>query len=319
MTTPLKSTIKRILLFIAVILLIGFAGIQFIRPEIKNTAATADIDAPADVKAIIERACYDCHSNATDLRWYDKIAPVYWKVAEHVRDGRMVLNFSTWKDLPAAAQKGLLWESINQIEAGAMPIKSYEMVHSSAKISADELNILKKYVGSMAVHKPGDTALINTADKQYQQWQKGQTVIGKLPTALNGITYIPDYKNWQAISTTERFDNGTMRVIFGNDVAVKAIRENHIHPWPNGTIFAKAAWVQLEDKDGNVRPGAFAQIEYMIKDDQKYASTLGWGFARFKTPKMKPYGKNVMFANECVNCHSPLKNTDFVFTQPIKH
>jgi hypothetical protein len=111
-----------------------------------------------------------------------------------------------------------------------------------------------------------------------------------------------------------------MRVIFGNDVAVKAVRGNHIHPWPNGTIFAKVAWTQLEDKDGNVHPGAFLQVEYMIKDDQKYASTLGWGFARFKTPKMVPYGgKDALFTTECVSCHKPMKDEDFVFTLPVKH
>jgi len=110
-----------------------------------------------------------------------------------------------------------------------------------------------------------------------------------------------------------------MRVIFGNAIAVKAIRENNIHPWPDGATFAKVAWDQVEDKDGNVTTGAFKQVEFMIKDHEKYASTKGWGFARFKTPKMVPYGKTAMFATECVNCHRPLKDEDFVFTQPIKH
>ena len=56
----------------------------------------------------------------------------------------------------------------------------------------------------------------------------------------------------------------------------------------------------------------------MIKDANKYAGTKGWGFARFKTTKMAPYGKTAMFANECINCHRPEEKTDFVFTQPIK-
>jgi hypothetical protein len=201
-----------------------------------------------------------------------------------------------------------------------MPVKSYELVHSAAKVSSQDLAVLKKYVAGMApVSKPGDTAKLNAVNKQYQQWQKPKATVNNLPTALNGITYIPDYKNWQAISTTDRFDNGTMRVIFGNDVAVKAIKDNNISPWPNGTMFAKVAWDKIEDKEGNVTPGAFKQVEYMIKDDQKYTSTEGWGFARFKTPKMIPYGKTALFANECISCHRPQKDEDFVFTQPIKH
>ena len=57
---------------------------------------------------------------------------------------------------------------------------------------------------------------------------------------------LPDYKNWKAISSTDRFDNHTMREILGNDVAVKAIADGHINPWPDGTAFAKVAWQQSQ-------------------------------------------------------------------------
>jgi hypothetical protein len=296
-------------------ILIAFIALQFIRPKIDNPPVTGDFKAPPAVKSIVVRACYDCHSNETNLRWYDKISPIYWQVASHVNEGRRDLNFSSWDSLATADQKGKLWEAVNQIAAGAMPIKDYQLVHPSTKISPADLAILKNYLLSMVHSKPADTAKINTLNKQSQL----PVAFAKLPQAANGVTYIPDYKNWQPISTTERFDNGTMRVIFGNDVAVKAIHDNNIHPWPNGTIFAKVAWDQLQDKDGNVTTGAFKQIEYMIKDDKKYAATKGWGWARFKTPKMIPYGKNAMFTNECVNCHRPLKDEDFVFTMPIKN
>jgi hypothetical protein len=315
-----NSRIGKKLLFVLISLAGAFGVIQFIRPVIPNPRVTADIEAPATVQSIIKRACYDCHSNETNLRWYDKISPVYWQVAAHVRDGRKGLNFSNWKTMTRADQKAKLWEAVNQVIAGAMPLKSYELVHTNAKISPDDLAILKAYATSMtAKNKPGDTAKINAADGQHKKWKTGKATLSTIPVALNGIKVIPGYKNWQAISTTDRFDNGTMRVIFGNDIAIKAVQANNIHPWPNGSTFAKVAWEQVEDKDGNVKTGAFKQIEYMIKDDHKYASTLGWGFARFKTIKMIPYGKTVMFTTECVNCHRPQKDEDFVFTQPIKH
>ena len=315
-----SSLFKRKPVIIIAILLIGFLSIQFIRPQIINPPVKAEIEAPAEVKSILARACYDCHSNQTNLRWYDQISPVYWRVANHVSTGRKHLNFSDWKNLAPADQKAMLWEAVNQIAAGAMPIKDYELVHPSAAVSKSDLETLKKYVLSMSPKQiPGDTAKINAANKQYIHWQKAATASVKLPTALNGITYIPDYKNWETISSTERFDNGTMRVIFGNPIAIKAIREHHINPWPNGTTFAKVAWDQVTDKDGNVHTGAFKQVEYMIKDDKKYAATAGWGWARFKTDKLVPYGKTAMFTNECVSCHKPLSNTDFVFTSPIEH
>ncbi|XHR94376.1 heme-binding domain-containing protein [Mucilaginibacter sp. UC70_90] len=320
MKTNRKPLYQRKAFLIILILFAGFLCIQFVRPDVPNPPVTGDLEVPADVKAIIQRACYDCHSNNTNLRWYDKIVPIYWGVASHIKQGRADLNFSEWNKLAPADQKGKLWESVNQIIAGAMPLPGYTAVHTGAKVSAADLAVLKNYLASMVHSKPADTTVINAADRQYQYWQKNKTAVSKLPTAANGISYIPDYKNWQPISTTERFDNNTLRVIFGNDIAVKAIKENKIHPWPNGAIFAKVAWTQLQDKDGATHTGEFKQVEYMIKDDKKYASTYGWGWARFKTPKMVPYGgSNVMFTTECMNCHKPMAAEDFVFTQPIKH
>jgi hypothetical protein len=315
-----KNRFRRITLIILLILLILvaiFITIQFYHPEISNPVVTAEIKAPANVKAVIKRACYDCHSNETNLRWYDKIAPVYWQVAAHVRKGREGLNFSDWNKLAPADQKAKLWEAVNQVAAGAMPLKSYEVVHQTAKISADDLAVLQAYVLTFAPkNKAGDTVKANALNAQLQN----KTIAAHtLPVALNGITYLPDYKSWQVISSTDRFDNGTMRVIFGNAIAAKAISQNDIHPWPKGTAFAKVAWDQLEGKDGTVKTGAFKQVEFMIKDDKKYASTGGWGFARFKTPKLIPYGKTTVFATECINCHRPQKDEDFVFTQPIKY
>ncbi len=309
----MKKYLKWMVLAGAVI----FIGLQFFRPQLEHPPVTGDLKAPAQVKAIFKRACYDCHSNQTNLRWYDKVQPAYWQVAEHVREGRKGLNFSDWDKLSPADQKGKLWEAVNQIEQGAMPIKSYAIVHPDAKVSEQELSILKSYLAKMVHSKPNDTAKINARNAQLR------SVIGQqqqdLPKSSNGITYIPDYKDWQVISTSDRFDNGTMRIIYGNDVAVKAVKEHHINPWPNGTIFAKAAWDKLEDEKGNVTTGAFKQVEFMIKDTEKYRSTNGWGFARFKTPKLTPYGKDAMFTTECINCHKPMQANDLVFTFPIKN
>lgn len=310
-----RKTFRKILAALLVI----FIALQFVRPSIPQQPVTSDIQAPPEVKAILKRACYDCHSNETELRWFDQISPASWRVADHIKSGRAVLNFSEWDKLAASDRAGKLWESVNQVAAGAMPLKDYETIHRDAHITEKDLTILKDYLAATVKDQPNDTAKQNAAKQQYQNWIDGKMKSEHLPTTLNGITYMPDYKNWQAISTTDRFDNGTMRVIFGNDVAVKAIHDGKINPWPDGTIFAKVAWDQLEDKDGNVATGAFKQIEYMIKDSRKYADTHGWGFARFKTPQLIPYGKTATFTSECVGCHKPVADRDFVFTSPLKN
>ena len=303
---------------LAVFLLV-FGLLQVFRPALPNPPVTGDIDAPPEVKAILIRACYDCHSNQTDLRWYDKVMPVYWQVAHHVETGRQGLNFSTWTNLKPGEQKGKLWEAVNQVIAGAMPLRSYELVHPASKISPDDLAVLKAYASSLApLAKMPDTAARRELDEQ-QRKGTAWPVNAAVPVALNGIAFIPDYKNWLPISTTERFDNGTLRVILGNDIAVKAVKENKINPWPNGSMFAKVAWNQLVEDDSTIRSGAFEQVEFMVKDAQKYASTAGWGWARFKTTRMLPYGKTALFTSECVNCHQPVAGSDFVFTSPINH
>ena len=136
--------------------------------------------------------------------------------------------------------------------------------------------------------------------------------------APNGIAFPSDYKNWKPISSTERFDNNTIRQILGNDIAIKAIAENKINPWPDGATFAKIAWIEQTGADGVIRPGAFFQVEFMIRDSQKYANTLGWGWARWRGADLKPYGKDANFVDECVGCHRPLSDTNYVFTEPIR-
>jgi hypothetical protein len=301
-----------------VILLVVLTALQFIRPEIKDLPASGEIQAPPDVKALLKKACYDCHSNETKLGWADKISPIYWQVAKHVNTGRSHLNFSDWKRLSSADQNVKLWEAVNQAALGAMPVHDYAFVHPSANLSGTDLRILKNYLATMIDHKASDTAKINAETEQFTLWRHDSPSDMNLPVALNGVAYDPEYKNWQLLSTTERFDTKTMRVIFGNPIAVKAVKEKNIHPWPDGTRFAKAAWTQIEDKNGNVRTGTFLQVGFMIKDARKYASSGGWGFATFLTPKMIPYGKTAMFANECIACHRPVENADYVFTLPIK-
>jgi hypothetical protein len=314
-----KSFFRKKGLLILLLLAAGLVSIQFTGPRIDHPPVTADITVPAAVKQVLQKACYDCHSNETRLAWFDKIAPASWLVARHVKEGRQVLNFSTWDSLPPAQQKGKLFESLNQVSFGAMPLPQYTRLHPEARITAADIAVLKQYLGTLVTPSAGiDTAKQRAAAVQYAQWTQAADAAAKVSPAPNGVPFIPDYKNWQAISSSERFDNGTMRVILGNDVAVKAIRGQQIHPWPDGAVLAKVAWNQAADKDGNVHSGEFIQVELMIKDSHRYASTGGWGWGRWKGMQLQPYGKNALFVTECMNCHQPMQHNDLVFTQPLQ-
>ncbi len=287
-----------------------FVGLQFIRPELPEAPITGDLNAPEPVKQILRTACYNCHSNETHVPWFDRIVPAYWVVVKDVKQGRQKLNFSAFDGLPAARQRGALFEAVNQIQLGAMPPKNYEIVHPESRIAPQQLDILRQYLtappqNTMAAGEPHDMP-------------RGSPAPVDVAPAPNGIQFHPEYKDWKALSATDRFDNQTIRVVLGNDVAIKAVARNQISPWPDGTMFAKVAWAQRVDESGDAQTGPFVQVEFMIKDSNRYRATKGWGFARWIGSDLQPYGKTAAFAEECVGCHNPMRDNDFVFTTPIK-
>jgi len=135
------------------------------------------------------------------------------------------------------------------------------------------------------------------------------------PVAPNGITLVEGYRNRYVIAPSYRPDKGHIRVVLGNETAIRAFREGK-RPFPDGTIFAKVAWNSVKHPKFPVAviPGTFAQVEFMVKDSGKYKKTGGWGFARFLGENYKPYGKDAGFVQECFGCYTPVADNDFVFT-----
>ncbi|SKC14822.1 heme-binding domain-containing protein [Dyadobacter psychrophilus] len=298
----------------AVVLTLIFVGLQIGSPDIENPRVTSEIAVPADVKQILERACYDCHSNESKVEWFDKIAPASFIVAHDINEARSRFNFSEWDKNPAAVQELLLWEMVNAIEQKKMPLKRYQLAHSGGKVSGSELAVLKKYVNTLPGRHKVDTARIMSQTSSNQQ-----VATPKTPVSLNGIPYSSDYKNWKIISITDKFDGGSMRIVYGNDIMVTAIKNRQL-PFPDGARIVKVVWgKQTEDAEGNVLPGNFQNAQFMIKDSKKYSATEGWGFAKFDGLDLKPAGKTVLFEQTCANCHRLLApENDFVFNIPTK-
>jgi hypothetical protein len=310
--TPMKK-----LLLITGIAVLFIIAMQFKSSPVVNPPATTEIHLPDDVRAIVERACYDCHSNHTKTAWFDKIPPASALVARHVTEARSRLNFSEWDKNPPAVQQLLLWEVVNVIEQDKMPLHNYLLLHPGAAISAEELSVLKRYVNTLPGRHKVDTAKIIRKDIASSPTTNSKAPA--VPVSLNGIPYSADYKTWKVISVTDKYDGGSMRVVYGNDIMVKAIKE-HTLPFPDGARIVKAVWgKQREDQDGNVLPANFQNVQIMIKDSKKYKSTEGWGFAKFDGLDLKPFGKTAAFANTCINCHRTLvSESDFVFNIPTK-
>lgn len=135
------------------------------------------------------------------------------------------------------------------------------------------------------------------------------------PVSPNGIPLYQDYRSWEVIAPSYREDKQHIRMILGNPVAIKAMKEK-IRPFPDGTVLAKIAWTTRKHPKFPVatEPASFVQVEFMVKDAVRYRATGGWGFARFVGSDYKPYGGDAGFVQECFACHQPVKDNDFVFT-----
>jgi hypothetical protein len=132
-------------------LVVLLAVAQFIQPARTNPPSDAaraidsHVEMDPEVSATLDRACYDCHSNATHWPWYSKVAPVSWFLVSHVNDGRRHLNFSDWAkyDRSKAAKK--MQEIDEEVTNKAMPLSSYTLLHPEARLSDQERALISAW------------------------------------------------------------------------------------------------------------------------------------------------------------------------------
>ena len=130
------------------ILVIAFAAAQVVRPERTNPAIDlshtiqAQAGTPIGLAAVLDRACRDCHSNATVWSSYTQIAPVSWVIASAVKEGRAVVNFSEWSSYPPAKQRALLAASCDSASKGKMPGDAYTLFYPQARLSAQDVETI---------------------------------------------------------------------------------------------------------------------------------------------------------------------------------
>ncbi|HMN24734.1 MAG: heme-binding domain-containing protein [Ignavibacteriaceae bacterium] len=134
---------KKFIVFIVVVLI----GIQFIPVERTNPPVPSEINAPANIKEIFKKACYDCHSNETNWAWYTKVAPASFLAVKDVEDGRKELNFSEWGNYTNKTKKIMdeIWEEVREEQ---MPPWQYRILHSESKLSQEEKDAIRTWAMS---------------------------------------------------------------------------------------------------------------------------------------------------------------------------
>jgi len=130
---------KKLCKFVIVLVAIIFICIQFVPVENTNPPVTGEINAPPEVLAILQRSCYDCHSNETVWPWYSDVAPMSWLVEKDVIRGRKHVNFSTWTEYSAKKQNHSRKEIGEVVAEGEMPLWFYLPLHPSAKLTKEDV------------------------------------------------------------------------------------------------------------------------------------------------------------------------------------
>jgi mono/diheme cytochrome c family protein len=136
---------SKILCYALAGLVLVAVAIQLIPVSRTNPPALADLNAPAEVKAILKASCYDCHSNETVWPWYSRVAPVSWLVASDATEGRSKFNFSDWNTYTSGRKAGILDHMVREVRRGDMPPWYYTIKHRDAKLTPDKRTTLETW------------------------------------------------------------------------------------------------------------------------------------------------------------------------------
>lgn len=138
-----KPIVKKILIVLAIV----FVILQFFRPEknqsgVKTNSIYAKYQTPKNVIAILNKACMDCHSNYTVYPWYTNIQPVGLWMNHHIEEGKEHLNFDEFLSYKVYRQYHKIEEVDEVIQEAEMPMSSYTLVHTEAKLTQEEKDLL---------------------------------------------------------------------------------------------------------------------------------------------------------------------------------
>ena len=94
----MSRRLKQVGLAVVVVLIAAAAAAQLVRPDHPNPATDVSrtlevqVGATSGLVAVVDRACGDCHSNATVWARYPSVAPLSWVIARGVTEGRKAVN-----------------------------------------------------------------------------------------------------------------------------------------------------------------------------------------------------------------------------------
>ena len=102
---------------------------------------------------------------------------------------------------------------------------------------------------------------------------------------------------------------GGLHHVYANREAMDGYRTRQ---FPEGSVIV-FEWLEWAEKDGAILEGAERQVDVMVKDARRYASTGGWGFQRFVKNTTEP--ASAPAPQDCFACHDKLKEDGLVLSK----
>lgn len=128
------------------VLITAFVALQFVPVFFKKEPAPARVNAsiftamavPEDIKSMLKKSCADCHSQQTDYPWYSYVQPLGMWIDHHIKEGKEHFNMDEFAMYSLEDQQHLLEEMAEEVQEGEMPLKSYTLIHTDAKLTVAE-------------------------------------------------------------------------------------------------------------------------------------------------------------------------------------
>jgi cytochrome P460 len=141
-----------------------------------------------------------------------------------------------------------------------------------------------------------------------------------LPTqsapAAGAVAYPEGYRSWSHVKsgaigpTHASFASiGGFQHVYANAEAMTGYRTR---VFPEGSIIA-FDWLEMREKDGAFEEGPRRQLDVMVKDSKRFASTGGWGFQRI-AGSSKTEVAAMPTPLQCFGCHDQLKKDGLVLS-----
>lgn len=131
------------------------------------------------------------------------------------------------------------------------------------------------------------------------------------------VAYPENFRSWSHVKSGvigpqhQSFSTvGGIHHVYANKEGMAGYRTRNF-PEQSVIVFE---WLEWDEKDGKILEGPRRQVDVMVKDSQRFASTGGWGFQRFMKDS-KTERASAPTPQQCFSCHDKLKQDGLVLSK----